>query len=109
MPAKLLLMPTHGYGARVVEASGTGPDADATVGAGATATVSVTVSDRDISPGSTVFVAGVSGLPAGVAIAGVEVSAGQGSATVTLTLYNPSGADVTVPANSVTVKIVAIG
>ncbi len=109
MPAKLLLVPTSGYGVRLVEASGTGPSADTDVAAGSTASIDVTVSDRDIVPGSTVVVAGVSGVPTGLSIAGVTASAGQGEATVTITLYNPTGSSVTVAANSVTVKVVAIG
>lgn len=84
----------------------TAPDSDVSVPAGGTATVTVSIASevpRDVAYAG---VESVSGLPSDVYIA--DISVDKTAKTLTLTLYNPTTADITVSAGSLTIRVVSI-
>jgi len=99
-------------GVKAEYASATGPSADVSVGTGAAANIDVSVSlsgGAFLTTPTIVLLTEVSGLPDGVVLAGWSFpSKSTSSITVRLRVYNPTSADITVSADSVTVKIVAI-
>jgi len=110
VPAKILLERVYGSNvARIVEATATGPASDVDVAAGTAVDIVLTATDGDISGAGVAMIESIGGLPDGLAIAGVSISLAQGSATVTIRVYNPTSSTVTVTAKSVTAKIVVIG
>jgi len=83
-----------------------GPSSDVTIANGGTGEVTVSIageSPRDILYAG---VESITGLPGGVYIAGISVD--KTAKTLTLTLYNGSGGDVTITANSLTITVVWI-
>lgn len=92
-------------GLKLVKASGTGPGSDTVVGAGASGTVAITVDMPEVSRVVLGAVMNVSGLPTGVVLKGWSISHGS----ITLSLFNPTGSDVTVTTDSVSVDLLIIG
>ena len=89
----------------VIYESLSAPDSDVTVPAGGTETVSVDIaseSPRDIGYAG---LESISGLPADVYVSGISVD--KTGKTLTLTLFNASGADVVVSAGSLTLGVVS--
>ena len=84
----------------------TGPAADTIVPTGGTANVTFSIageSPRDIEYAG---LESITGLPAGVYIAGISFD--KTAKTLTITLYNSTAADVTVTANSLSIRVVSI-
>ena len=83
-----------------------GPDADVVVAAGGTADLVFDVASetgRDIAYAG---VESITGLPAGIVIAGITFN--KTAKTLTVTVQNTTGADVTITANSVSVSVVSL-
>lgn len=92
---------------RVVVEDVAAPGADTVVPTGGTADITVSVAGE--SPHRDLEYAGVesvAGLPSGVYIAGISFD--KTAKTLTLTLFNSTAADVTVTANSLTIRVVSI-
>lgn len=85
--------------------SATGPAANVSVAAGGTANVDITITSQ-LSSLMSGAVSRVTGLPTGVAIAGLQV---VDTSTLRIVAYNPTAAAVTVTANSVTAEALLIG
>jgi hypothetical protein len=82
----------------------TGPGADTTVVAGGTANLTFTLTtEHDLAYAG---VESITGLPGGVYIEAVTVD--KTAKTVTITVINTGAADVTITANSISVRIVAV-
>ena len=82
------------------------PDADTTIAAGGTANISVSIggeSPRDIEHAG---LESISGLPADVYISGISVD--KSAKTLTISLHNAGGTDVTIAANSLSLTIAVI-
>jgi len=105
MPVLANLLKPRGLGKRKLEIlEATGPAADVSVTAGAGADVAISISPAL----GTVEYAGVihiSGLPTNIGAGDVEATA----TSITLHAVNPTAASITVTANSVTVRVLAIG
>ena len=86
--------------------TGTGPSSDVAVGAGAGADVAIPLSPS-LSNVSHAGVIQISGLPNNIGVGNVTV-APDGS-SVTLHCVNPTAADITVTADSVTVTVLVVG
>jgi hypothetical protein len=91
-----------GYKLALVNA--TGPSAAVSVAAGASANVDLAVAASPVKVLAMLGLCSVSGLPSGVVLAGVSYPDAN---TVRLTVFNPTGAAVTVSANSVTATVLA--
>lgn len=89
----------EGYKLALVTA--TGPSANVSVGAGASANVDLSIS-FDTRIIEALGIAGVSGLPSGVVIQGIEFPS---TSTVRLVVFNPTAAAITVTANSVSARV----
>lgn len=90
-------------GYKLVSISVTGPASDTVISVASAGNVSISISSN-YTLLSVVAVKSVSGLPDGVVLNGISIT---GTSTVTLKLYNTTGSDATVTANSVTVELLA--
>jgi len=88
-------------GYKVKDGAATGPDTDTVVATGAAGDVAISISEPKLYKAA---IAKISGLPAGVVLAGFEIS----DTAITLHCFNPTAADVTVTAGSVSVEYIAI-
>jgi len=91
-------------GWKIVKLSATGPAADVTVTAGGAANVDLTIGTSMYNVKAIEALVSVSGLPDGAVLAGVSY---PDLSTVRLRVFNPTGADVTVSAGSVTAYVLA--
>jgi hypothetical protein len=91
-------------GYKLVLANATGPSAAVSVAAGASANVDLAVAAGPAILHAILGLCSVSGLPSGVVLAGISY---PNVNTVRLTVFNPTGAAVTVSANSVTATVLA--
>jgi hypothetical protein len=90
---------------KIVLETATGPSADVAVAAASTADVSISIPSElkhDIQSIQTVKIAG---LPANLSVSQINFS----STAITLRATNPTAADITIAANSLTVTYVAVG
>jgi len=88
----------------------TGPAADVSIAAGATGTIDISVSfPRAFGAAPTGFVGSYSALPAGLEVLGVETTGETTTGmTIRITANNPTAAAITVVANSITSKWLAL-
>jgi len=84
--------------------SASGPSSDTVVSAGGTANVDLSIS-ADVNVSTPLGIESVSGLPAGVAIAGWTF---PDNSTLRLILLNPTASDVTVTAGSVSATVIVL-
>jgi len=96
-----LQKPIGKIGYKVKDGSATGPDSDTTIGAGASGDIVIAINEPNLYKGA---ITKISGLPAGVVLAGFEIS----NTAITLHCFNPTSSDVTVTAGSVSVEYIAI-
>ena len=96
---------------KIYVGTGTGPSADVTVTSGGAneITTSITLPSGLFNVSPTIIVGQIDGIPDGLCIARITASVSDNTVTVTIRLYNPTAADVTVSASAVTVTILAIG
>lgn len=90
----------------VVVEDKTGPGSDVTVAAGGTNTVTFSIADvvpRNIEYAGVEY---VSGIPSGLYIQGISFD--KDGKTLTITFHNPGDTDITIKANSLTVRVVSV-
>ena len=91
-------------GFKVVLASASGPSSDTVVSAGGAANVDLSVASNPANILEILALKSVSGLPDGVVLVGVSFPS---TSTVRLRVFNPTGGDLTVTADSVTAYVLA--
>ena len=92
-------------GEKVEVLTASGPSADTTVGTGAAANVDLTISLGKVKKIlDHLAVTQISGLPDGVVLAGYSFPS---ETTLRLRVYNPTGADISVTAGSVSAEVLA--
>ena len=101
MAARILLT---NLGTKLVAVSARGPSSDVTVGAGAAADIALAYQPAPVGRIlQALSLKSIEGLPDGLAL--VQFKADEGG--VTIRMLNTTGADVTVPANSITASVLA--
>jgi|GEM_PF-1389219 hypothetical protein len=94
-------------GLKVEKLTGAGPGTATSIANGAAGNITITIT----SPGWVIDVAGIpsiTGIPAGLVLAGFTYSVSPNSITITVTLYNPTAAAISVGANAVSVIVFAV-
>lgn len=91
-------------GKKIVIASAIGPSSTVNVAAGSTANIDLSVQPNPAIIRNILAIGTVTGLPTGVAINGISYPS---LTTIRITVYNPTGAAVSIAANSVTATVLA--
>jgi len=83
-----------------------GPGSDTTISAGGTATITFNIAGEVPRKVEYAGVESISGTPSGVYVQ--SISFDKTNKTLSITLYNSGSSDVTVSANSLTVRVVSV-
>jgi hypothetical protein len=94
-------------GRKIEKLKGTGPSAATSIATGSSGDISITIT----APGWVIDVLSINkieGVPAGLVIQQFTYSKTSNTITITITLFNPTGAAISVAANAISVSIYAL-